>query len=261
MRKGRGSQPTLRFSGRSIDKNANLEILNHFCARERTHVVITTLSSRCTDSTYFLTSMAKTKPSKKSSKRNKSVLNSTTIPRSSSASKKTSETPTTLLFKATTLLHTSQPDEALALAQRALALSQPSSNPTQSALPALNLIAEIYVELGDIDAAREYFSKAVDLDPEGNIPEVSGGGAEKFLWLAQLCEDGGAKSVQWFERGATVLRKEIGALEERAAAPDLQLLAQEKRRKLANALCGAVEVYMTDLSYVNRKTVLIYSTC
>ena len=194
--------------------------------------------------------MAKIKPAKKSSKRNRSVLNGTTVPRSNTGSKKPSETPTTLLAKATTLLHTSQPDEALSLAQRALELLQPSSTSIQSALPALNLIAEINIELGDVDAAREYFLRAVDFDPEGTVPEAVGGGAEKFLWLAQLCEDGGAESVQWFARGATVLRREIGALEVDGQGPDAQLVAQEKRRKLANALCGSVEVYMTDLSYV-----------
>lgn len=195
--------------------------------------------------------MAKTKPSKKSSKRNKSVLNGTAVPRPNAGSKKPSETPATLLTKATTLLHTSQPDDALSLAQRALAILQPASTcAAHSPLPALNLIAEIYVELGDVDAAREYFLRAVELDTEGDVPEAAGGGAEKFLLLAQLCENGGAESVQWFTKGATVLRREIGALEVDGSGPDLQLAAGEKRRKLANALCGAVEVYMTDLSYV-----------
>lgn len=196
--------------------------------------------------------MAKTKPSKKSSKRNKTVLNGTTVPRPNSTSKKPAESPASLLDKATTLLHTSQPDQALGLAQRALALLQPSSKQTQSALPALNLIAEIYVELGDVDAAREYFLRAVDLDPEGEVPEAVGGGAEKFLWLAQLCEDGGAASVQWFEKGAAVLKRQISALEAATTGPDAELVAQDKRRKLANALCGVVEVYMTDLSYVGH---------
>ncbi len=200
--------------------------------------------------------MAKTKPSQKSSKRSKSVLNGTTVPRSNTP-KKATVTPSTLLAKATTLLHTSQPDEALTFAQRALGLLQPSSTPTKGALPALNLIGEIFVELGDVDSARERFLKAVELDPEGEVPEAAGGGAEKFLWLAQLCEDGGTESVRWFESGAAVLRREIGALEAVSAAPDLQLVAQEKRRKLANALCGAVEVYMTDLSYVERHQVLL----
>lgn len=198
--------------------------------------------------------MAKTKPSKKkSAKRTKSVLNGTTVPRPNTGSKKPSESPATLLAQATTLLHTSQPDEALSLAQRALALLQSSSTSAQSTLPALNLVAEIHVELGDVDAAREHFLRAVHLDPEGEVAEAAGGGAEKFLWLAQLCEDGGAESVGWFTRGATVLRREIGALEADGAGPGLQLAAQEKRRKLANALCGAVEVYMTDLSYVEER--------
>ncbi len=191
--------------------------------------------------------MAKTKPSQKSSKRGKSVLNGTTTPRLNT-SKKATVTPLDLLAKATTLLHTSQPEEALTLAQRGLALLQPSNTPTKAALPALNLIGEIFIELGDIDSARGAFLKAVELDPEGEVPEAVGGGAEKFLWLAQVCEDGGAESVRWFESGAAVLRRDIGALEATSASPASQLVAQEKRRKMANALCGAVEVYMTDLS-------------
>lgn len=194
--------------------------------------------------------MAKTKPPKKSSKRNTSVLNGTTVSRANPTSKKSVETPEALLDKATALLHTSQPDEALALSQRALALLQPSTTSSQSALPALNVIAEIHVELGDVDGARGYFSRAVELDPHGEVPEAAGGGADKFLWLAQLCEDGGAESVQWFEKGAAVLRRDIGALEAKAVGPDSELIAQDKRQKLANALCGVVEVYMTDLSYV-----------
>jgi len=197
--------------------------------------------------------MAKTKPSKRSLKRTKSVLNGTTVPRSNTGSKKPSESPATLLAKATALLHTSEPDGALSLAQRALALLQSSSTSEQDTLPALNLIAEIHVELGDVGTAREYFLRAVHLDPEGEVPEAAGGGAEKFLWLAQLCEDGGAESVGWFTRGAAVLRREIAGLEADGAGPDLQLTAQEKRRKLANALCGTVEVYMTDLSYVEER--------
>ena len=154
--------------------------------------------------------------------------------------------PSTLLTQATALLHTSQPDEALPLALRALTFLQPPSTvPTPAVLPALNLLAEIYVELGDVDAARENFLKAVELDPEG----LSDDGAEKFLWLAQLCEEGGEESVKWFERGAGALRREIEDMEEGKAAA-LTSEVEDKKKKLAGALCGVVEVYMTDLSYV-----------
>src|SRR5690606_10521398 len=106
-------------------------------------------------------------------------------------SKKTKATPENLLIEAATHLQTSQPEEALVSAKRALGLLQPTSEPTLAALPALNLLGEIYVELGDPDSAREAFTAAINLDGDG-----TNDGAEKFLWLAQLNEEGGAKSVQ-----------------------------------------------------------------
>ncbi len=96
------------------------------------------------------------------------------------------------------------------------------------------------------------------LDPNDAI-----GDADKFLWLAQLSEHGGRDSVEWFSRGATVLRREIADTAAKAAQGERdlkegrrwpsrsQLQAQEdgKRKKLAGALCGIIEVYMTDLSW------------
>ncbi|KAA6406920.1 MAG: hypothetical protein FRX48_09218 [Lasallia pustulata] len=116
------------------------------------------------------------------------------------------------------------------------------ADPTPAALPALTLLAEIHIELGDVEAARSYFLQAVDIDPEGLAPD----GAEKFLWLAQLCEEGGGESVRWFERGAEVLRREIAVGEGKAGR---ELEVEEKKRRLAGALCGVVEVWMTDLSW------------
>lgn len=65
---------------------------------------------------------------------------------------------------------------------------------------------------------------------------------EKYLWLAQLSEEGGEESVGWFEKGAEILRRDVGdsSLSEEAK--------EEKRKKLAGALCGIIEIYMTDLS-------------
>lgn len=186
--------------------------------------------------------MGKTRPNKKSSKsREKSVLG---VGGSLSGKHKVNEDPSALLDQATILLQTGQADAALPLVERALNLA-PSNSP--NTLSALNLIAEVYVELGEIDAAREHFLRAVEIDPEGTIPESQGGGAEKFLWLAQLSEQGGVDSVRWFERGVAALRQIIQSLEQ-SGKPDDLALAEEKKRKLANALCGVVEIYMTDLS-------------
>ena len=167
---------------------------------------------------------------------------------SNSQQQQPTETPEQLYDLALQSVETSDPEAALQHATRLLTLVQTLKTPN-AVLPALNLLGEICVELGDVDTARNYFSQAVEVDPQGEVPEAVGGGAEKFLWLAQLCEEGGAASVAWFERGAKVLKREIAEIE---AVQDrdqtVEALLEEKRGKLANALCGVVEVYMTDLS-------------
>ena len=214
--------------------------------------------------------MAKSRPSGRSqtprTKRGseKTILNNTQAPRSKP------KPSTTLLAQATALLQSGQPDAALPLAQRARALLESSAVTFKVApLPALALLGEIYLELGDSESATATFLAAASLDPEGLVPENVGGGSEKFLWLAQLCEEGGEESIQWFEKGVKVLERDIERLgsitqhgtkaaERRALlqygieeAERIALL-EEKKRKLAAALCGMVEVWMTDLSYVTR---------
>lgn len=179
--------------------------------------------------------MAKTKPGDRSRKSKKSANGS---------SKKPKASPETLLLEAAAYLQTSQPEEALVQAKRALNLLQPTSEPAVASLPALNLIGEINVELGDVDAAREAFLAAVSLDNEG----ISDG-AEKFLWLAQINEAGGAESVQWFNKGIEVLKRELGDLEGKVKKFEVDESIEEKKTKIANALCGIAEIYMTDLSW------------
>ncbi|KAL8921058.1 MAG: hypothetical protein Q9208_005949 [Pyrenodesmia sp. 3 TL-2023] len=193
--------------------------------------------------------MGKTRPSQNEKKyRDKDALRSKTdrvLPARpvSNKHKKTKESVEELLAQASALLETSQADEALSIALRALnKLEKNDDAATVSALPTLNLLAEVYLELGDADAARDCFLRAVKLDPSGLTPESEGGGVEKFLWLAQLSEDGGHDSVRWFEKGVTVLRNEL------ASTTDIEVQAG-RRKKLAAALCGIVEIYMTDLSW------------
>ena len=106
--------------------------------------------------------MGKTKPHG-SSKKSKN---------SSAANKKPKMTAPQLLAQATALLQTSQADEALVAARRAYALLHPDPEhtaPTAAALPALTLLGEINVELGDIDTARDYFLVAAALDEDGAV--------------------------------------------------------------------------------------------
>ncbi|KAG8525609.1 uncharacterized protein KY384_009253 [Bacidia gigantensis] len=135
--------------------------------------------------------------------------------------------------------------------RKALGLLQDGEKEGQvETLPALTLLADIAVEKGDVEEAASLFELAVELDPEGLIPEYAGGGAEKFLWLAQLSEEGGEESVEWFERGCEVLRRQIAMLDGQGGSmEEKHTPLQEKRQKLAQALCGIVEIYMTDLSY------------
>src|SRR5215475_1800396 len=100
--------------------------------------------------------------------------------------------PKTLLTEATTFLETGQTDEALRRAAKALAILEERSHSTATEkLPALNLLGEILIELGETQEAKEVFMKAADIDPEGEVPEELSGGPEKFFWLAQLSENGG----------------------------------------------------------------------
>ncbi|KAK5123197.1 hypothetical protein LTR85_003396 [Meristemomyces frigidus] len=189
--------------------------------------------------------MAKTKPNKEKKQAQKAAK------KMANGHAKPKQTPEQLYASAIDLVEQSQPEEALKQAKKLW--QQVQNGSITETLPALNLLGEISVELGDIDAARGYFEQAVVLDPEGKVPETMGGGAEKFLWLAQLSEEGGKASVEWFEKGAIALQTEIEALES-GSFPGLDeesllMMRVEKKRKLANALCGIVEVYMTDLSW------------
>lgn len=155
--------------------------------------------------------------------------------------------PSLLLREAAYTLQQGNIEGSVPLAQRALALLNPES---PEALPALNLLGEIHIELGEIDDARQYFLQAASIDEDGSINEDLGGGAEKFLWLAQLSEEGGQDSVDWYEKGAMCLRFQIqNLLDNSKPGPEREALLAEKTRKLSGALCSVVEVYMTDLSW------------
>ncbi|KAJ4272151.1 hypothetical protein NW762_000862 [Fusarium torreyae] len=152
-----------------------------------------------------------------------------------------------LIVDAQTQLEVGKLDEAATLAQQALDATGQGGD---FELSAANLLGTIFIESGDIDEARAAFERAVFLDEDGTVDEKIGGGPEKFLLLAQLSEEGGLDTVQWYERGATALRKQIAALSEiRSPTPDQKATIQEKQHKLGGVLCAVAEVYMTDLSW------------
>lgn len=187
-------------------------------------------------------SKRKSNAASKSTKREKSLLNSTgSFSSNAFAAKPTAPEPVPepsptvpdLIASATSLLHDqNDAPEALALVTLALTL-------VPTSLPALELLAEIHIELGNEDTARAIFEKAVELDPQG-----ARSGPEKFLWLAQLGH-GGEDMVRWYVRGVEVLRRWIqirdtGEVPEKADERGLDA-------KLCSALCAMTEIYMTDL--------------
>jgi tetratricopeptide (TPR) repeat protein len=152
-----------------------------------------------------------------------------------------------LLADAETQYEVGNLDEAIALASKAL---EQTGEGGDYELKALNLLGVLNVEDGEVEEAREYFLRAVKLDEEGILEEKIGGGPEKFLFLAQLSEEGGQDSVQWFERGASALRKQIQTLNDVAnRTPEQQAALDEMQSKLGGVLCAVAEVYMTDLSW------------
>jgi len=190
--------------------------------------------------------MAPTKPQSKSKDKARDRL------RAKAASNQTPTLKTReLLANAAAFLEAGDPKSAKTNAE--LAFEQIGSNGRQAGA-VLSLLGQIYVEVGDIDKARNVFSQAVKIDEHGTLPEEEGGGPEKFLWLAQLSEDGGKDSVSWFERGAAALRTQIQTLTEKLGSlphtrDEQEAVIAEKRRKLAETLCAVSEVYMTDLSW------------
>ncbi|KKA28710.1 hypothetical protein TD95_003797 [Thielaviopsis punctulata] len=164
-------------------------------------------------------------------------------------SKKSTMSHESLLETASNQLKLGNIDEAAAAATAALASATASgSNTTQ--LQCLNLLGQISIEAGEPDNARALFTRAVALDPEGAQPEAVGGGPEKFMWLAQLSEEGGRDSVSWYEKAARALRAQIANLQAQARRTDDDEAALlEKQRALAGVLCAVTEVFMTDLSW------------
>lgn len=196
--------------------------------------------------------MAPTRPSKKAkAKARNQAKRSNPAP--------STKQPRQLLAEATAQLEQGDALGAITLAKQALDAALDSDD--ARACAAYNLLGEINVELGEIDPARKYFLEAVKLDPDGALAEDLGGGPEKFNWLAQLSEDGGADSVTWFEKAAACLRTQIQSLTDaaaearrkgsahRAVEEALEAKIDEKKRKLAETLCAVAEVYMTDLSW------------
>ncbi|KAM3514783.1 hypothetical protein MY11210_001624 [Beauveria gryllotalpidicola] len=152
-----------------------------------------------------------------------------------------------LLDDAETLFQVGNIEEAISLADKALATTGEGGD---FELRAVNLLALLHIEDGEVEEARSFFERAAKIDKNGEMDEKVGGGPEKFLFLAELSEEGGQDTVKWFDRGATALRKQIQNLDSISnKTPEQQAAYDEKQKKLGGVLCAVAEVYMTDLSW------------
>ncbi|PKS10654.1 hypothetical protein jhhlp_002409 [Lomentospora prolificans] len=171
-----------------------------------------------------------------------------TRPKGKKDKKKAKSLPLGLLLReATAKVQAGDHEFAVKLAERVL---ETTGKDGDFELAALNLLGLAYIEMGEVDLARPRLLRAVEIDSDGTMDESVGGGAEKFLWLAQISDEGGRDSVDWYEKGAAVLRRHIQALSDKQNRTELDDAAlEEKRQGLAGVLCAVAEVYMTDLSW------------
>lgn len=201
--------------------------------------------------------MGKTKT--KSRSNSKDILRSANAPLVKSAiPSKSQKTTETLLEEAATHLEHSQPEQALPLVQEALrrleadasayadidTLLKDAAQEKATFPTALTLGGDICLALGDVDKARTQYELAVQIDPNGAL--VS---AEPYLQLAQLCEDGGKKSIYYFDKAIEVMKNEIEVLDEQMDIEGTREILDSRRLRIADALCAMTEVYMTDLSW------------
>jgi len=204
--------------------------------------------------------MAKTKT--KSRSNSKDILRSTNTPlvKGAISTSKSQKSTDDLVSEASELLESSQPELALPFVQEALRRLEASKGDYQTVDTLLQLAAQekptfpttlilggdICLALGDVNKARAQYELATKIDPDGQL--IS---AEPWLQLAQLCEEGGRKSIEYFDKAIEVMRNEIEVLddEDNTAMDHTREIVDARRQKVAEALCGMAELYMTDLSF------------
>lgn len=118
-----------------------------------------------------------------------------------------------------------------------IALDQPDQ---PELLPLYQMLGEAFLEVGNPKDAYELLMVCANFDPQGEE-----GGFEKFLWLGQLT--GGREGESWYEKGINGLKSNISKLTEAIKTPKTAEELKLQKQKLCEALCGIVEIWMTDL--------------
>lgn len=101
----------------------------------------------------------------------------------------------------------------------------------------LQIAGEALLEQGNPQEAYALLQKAVAADPTGEK-----GGFEKFLWLGQLT--GSREGLEFYQKGIECLKRDINtAGPEKIDTSEIRF----KRKKLSDAFCAMIEIWMTDL--------------
>eukprot|EP00928_Gymnodinium_smaydae_P014584 TRINITY_DN15368_c0_g1_i1.p1 TRINITY_DN15368_c0_g1~~TRINITY_DN15368_c0_g1_i1.p1 ORF type:complete len:373 (-),score=119.21 TRINITY_DN15368_c0_g1_i1:83-1201(-) len=124
-------------------------------------------------------------------------------------------------------------DRALQLYEAALAQAPESAE-------VLDAFGAFLCEEGDVERARTLLERCAELSPDV--------GAEKFLYLAQMSS--GKEALDFYERGATVLRSALAASSSSSSSSRSDVAAAAApavRRQLARLQASIGELFMTDL--------------
>lgn len=101
----------------------------------------------------------------------------------------------------------------------------------------LQIAGEALLEQGNPQEAYSLLQKAAAADPTGEK-----GGFEKFLWLGQLT--GSREGLEFYQKGIDCLKRDINqAGTARIDTSEIRF----KRKKLSDAFCAMIEIWMTDL--------------
>jgi len=101
----------------------------------------------------------------------------------------------------------------------------------------IDIYADISLQLGDIDKAKELLLKSIELDPNN--------GASKFMNLGQIT--GGMESVQCYQKGIEIVNNEKNLfLSLNNQNTENYVEIRNFNNIIISGLCSIAEIYMTD---------------
>lgn len=151
------------------------------------------------------------------------------LAKSSSAKTKMQYSADQILDKVDEYIDSFQYELAQKFCQRALEM-EPDN------IRALETAGSLLLELGDIEAAKQCFGRAVEVNPDT--------GHSKYMYLGQLFE--GAEAIQFFQKGIELMVKEREAQSAQELAAACGGEEKISGRDISTAYCSLAEIYMTD---------------